>query len=47
MVNHAPRVTRRCASRVLFLNSGRILVDAPTDQAFAQLQTLGKDAYVA
>jgi energy-coupling factor transporter ATP-binding protein EcfA2 len=47
MVNHAPRVTRRCASRVLFLNSGRILVDAPTNQAFAKLQTLGKDAYVA
>ncbi len=47
MVNHAPEITRRYASRLLFFNQGRILVDAPTGQAFAQLQALGKDAYVA
>jgi energy-coupling factor transporter ATP-binding protein EcfA2 len=47
MVNHAPSVTRRYASRVLFLNDGQLVVDAPTDQAFAQLQALGRRAYVA
>jgi energy-coupling factor transporter ATP-binding protein EcfA2 len=47
MVNHAPVVTRRYATRVLFFNSGQLVVDAPTDQAFAQLQALGSNAYVA
>jgi energy-coupling factor transport system ATP-binding protein len=47
MVNHAPEITRRYASRLLFLNSGQIAVDAPTDQAFAQLHALGRSAYVA
>lgn len=46
MVNHAPNITRRCASRVLFFDDGKIVADGPTDQAFAQLQALGKDAYV-
>jgi energy-coupling factor transporter ATP-binding protein EcfA2 len=47
MVNHAPAITRRYANRVLFLNSGQIAIDAPIDQAFAQLQALGRSAYVA
>ena len=47
MVNHAPQVTRRYASRVLFFNDGQIVVDARTDPAFDQLRSLGKDAYVA
>jgi len=47
MVNHAPRTTRRYASRVLFFNDGQIVVDAPTDQAFEQLQAQGRSAYVA
>ncbi|MGD2041843.1 MAG: ATP-binding cassette domain-containing protein [Anaerolineae bacterium] len=47
MVNHAPRITHRYASRVLFFNGGQIVVDAPTGRAFAQLQAQGRDAYVA
>jgi len=47
MVNHAPNITRRYASRLLFLNNGQFIVDAPTDQALAQLQALGRNAYVA
>jgi energy-coupling factor transporter ATP-binding protein EcfA2 len=46
MVNHAPEVTRRYASRLLFFNSGQIVIDAPTGQAFDQLQRLGRNAYV-
>ena len=45
MVNHAPRITRRYASRLLFFDSGQIIVDAPTDQAFDQLRTLGNNVY--
>jgi len=47
MVNHAPEITRRYASRLLFFNGGQMVVDAPTDQATAELQALGKSAYVA
>jgi energy-coupling factor transporter ATP-binding protein EcfA2 len=47
LVNHAPEITRRYASRVLFFNDGGIIVDAPTDQAFEQLRALGRGAYVA
>jgi energy-coupling factor transport system ATP-binding protein len=46
VVSHAPAITNRYASRLLFFEEGRIVVDAPTDQAVAQLRTLGKDAYV-
>jgi energy-coupling factor transporter ATP-binding protein EcfA2 len=47
MVNHAPQVTRRYASRVLFFNDGQLAIDAPTGQAFDQLHALGKPAYAA
>ncbi len=46
MVNHAPEVTRRYASRLLFFHGGTIAIDAPTGQAFDQLRALGKSAYV-
>ncbi|MBN1815303.1 MAG: ABC transporter ATP-binding protein [Anaerolineae bacterium] len=46
LVNHAPEVTRRCASRVLFFDAGRCVVDAPSGEAFARLRDLGKEAYV-
>jgi energy-coupling factor transporter ATP-binding protein EcfA2 len=46
MVNHAPEVTRRYASRLLFFNDGRIAIDAPNGQAYDRLQALGKSAYV-
>ena len=47
MVNHAPKITRRYTSRVLFLSEGRIIVDAPTDQAFEKLKELGRQTYVS
>jgi len=47
MVNHAPEISRRYANRLLFLDNGRILVDAPAEEARAQLLAMGKDAYVA
>ena len=47
MVNHAPLITRRYASRLLFFDDGQIVVDAPTSQAFVRLQALEKEAYVA
>jgi energy-coupling factor transporter ATP-binding protein EcfA2 len=47
MVNHAPQITSHYASRLLFFNSGKIVVDAPTGDALDQLRALGKDAYVA
>jgi energy-coupling factor transport system ATP-binding protein len=46
MVNHAPESTRRYASRVIFFSKGQIVVDASTDAAFAQLQAMGRTAYV-
>jgi energy-coupling factor transporter ATP-binding protein EcfA2 len=47
MVNHAPRVTRHYASRVLFLENRRVLVDAPAPGAFDLLRDLGRKPYVA
>jgi energy-coupling factor transport system ATP-binding protein len=46
MVNHAPNATRRYASRVLFFDGGQIVADGPSGQVFAQLQAIGKGAYV-
>jgi energy-coupling factor transporter ATP-binding protein EcfA2 len=46
MVNHAPEITRRYANRVLFFNSGRAVIDAPTPEAFDRLRNLGWEAYV-
>jgi energy-coupling factor transport system ATP-binding protein len=46
MVNHAPEVTRRHASRVLFFEKGRLAVNAPAGAAFEQLEAMGKEAYL-
>jgi energy-coupling factor transporter ATP-binding protein EcfA2 len=46
LVNHAPHITRRYASRILFFADGQLAVDAPTSQAFEQLQAMGWVAYV-
>jgi energy-coupling factor transporter ATP-binding protein EcfA2 len=45
MVNHAPEITWQHASRLLFFDGGRVVVDAPTEEAFRQLETLGWQAY--
>ena len=46
MVNHAPEVTRSYASRLIFLDGGRVVVDAPPKLAFEQLAAMGREAYV-
>jgi energy-coupling factor transporter ATP-binding protein EcfA2 len=46
MVNHHPEVTRHYASRLIFFNSGQAVVDAPTEEGFRQLATLGKEVYL-
>jgi len=45
-VTHDPETTSRYADRVIFLNSGRVVVDAPTRSAFAQLAEMGYDDYL-
>jgi energy-coupling factor transporter ATP-binding protein EcfA2 len=46
MVNHHPEVTRRYASHLIFFNSGKAVVDAPTEEGFQQLAELGREAYL-
>jgi energy-coupling factor transporter ATP-binding protein EcfA2 len=46
MVNHAPEITRQYASRLLFLDAGRVVVDAPADQGLEQLGALGYESYL-
>jgi len=46
MVNHHPEVTRRYASRLIFFNDGRTIVDAPTEEGFQQLAALGREVYL-
>jgi ABC-type thiamine transport system ATPase subunit len=46
MVNHHPEVTCRYASRLIFFNDGRIVVDAPTEEGFQQLAALRKKVYL-
>jgi energy-coupling factor transport system ATP-binding protein len=45
MVNHDPEVTWRYATRLLFFESGRVVVDAPVEEGFARLAALGYQAY--
>jgi len=46
MVNHNPEVTNCYASRLIFFNGGRVVVDAPTAEGFQQLASLGWQAYL-
>ncbi len=41
MINHSLEATRRYADRLLFFAGGRLIVDAPTDAAFAELRARG------
>jgi energy-coupling factor transport system ATP-binding protein len=45
-VTHDPETTCLYSDRVLFLQGGRVLVDAPTEEAFAQLAALGLMDYL-
>ena len=46
LVTHDPRIVLRWCTRVLFVEQGRVTVDAPVRDAFAKLLELGHDAYV-
>jgi energy-coupling factor transport system ATP-binding protein len=46
MVNHAPEITMRYASRLLFFNDGQVVVDKPTEEGFRRLDVLGQGAYL-
>jgi energy-coupling factor transport system ATP-binding protein len=46
MVNHAPRLVRHYATRLVFFREGEIVVDAPAEKGFEQLASLGWHAYV-
>ncbi len=46
MVSHDPEITYRWASRVIFLEEGRVRIDAPVDAAVRQLARAGHKAYL-
>lgn len=46
LINHAPEITQRYATRLLFFDAGRLVINAPTAQAFEQLAALGYPAYL-
>jgi energy-coupling factor transport system ATP-binding protein len=46
MVNHNPKVTQQWAERLIFLEQGRLMIDAPVDAGFRQLAESGWNAYV-
>jgi len=45
-VTHDPETTRRYSDRIIFLKRGRVVVDAPTEEAFAKLADLGLKDYL-
>lgn len=46
LVNHAPEITQSYATRLIFLDAGKIVVDAPTAKGFAALTEMGKGTYL-
>jgi energy-coupling factor transporter ATP-binding protein EcfA2 len=46
MVCHEPNVVNDCCQRVLFLEKSKLLIDAPTGEAWANLARLGKVDYL-
>ncbi len=46
LINHHPELTQKYCSRVIVLNQGRLVVDAPVEDAFIQMETLGMDAFL-
>ena len=46
MVTHNPMVTQQWAERLIFLERGRLVIDAPIDEGFAQLAVWHWNAYV-
>ena len=46
MVCHEPAVVALCCQRVLFLEGGKLLCDAPVHEALKSLALLGKEEYL-
>jgi len=46
MVIHDPEIARLYCNRLLFLSEGRLVVDAPTEEAFRRLSEMGEWEYV-
>ncbi|HHW54655.1 MAG: ATP-binding cassette domain-containing protein [bacterium] len=43
---HEPEVVASCCQRVLFLEKGRLLIDAPVEEALTRLAQLGREEYL-
>lgn len=46
MACHEPAAVAACCTRVLFLEAGRLIIDAPTEEAFQELARLGYADYL-
>jgi energy-coupling factor transport system ATP-binding protein len=46
MANHNPQVTYHYASRLIFFEDGKVLIDAPTEEGFSLLAEAGKTSYL-
>jgi energy-coupling factor transporter ATP-binding protein EcfA2 len=46
MVCHEPAVVVSCCQRILFLEEGKLLIDAPVDEAMVRLARMGRDEYL-
>ena len=46
LVCHEPDVVIACCRRILFLEKGKLLINAPVDEALAQLAKMGRDEYL-
>lgn len=46
MVCHEPAVVVSCCQRILFLEEGKLVIDAPVEEALARLARMGRDEYL-
>ncbi len=46
MICHEPEVVHSCCQRVLFLEQGKLLINAPVKEAFCQLEKMGRREYL-
>jgi len=46
MIGHDPDIVRRYATRLLFFDAGRLVIDAPCESGFERLAATGRNAYL-
>lgn len=46
MVCHEPDLVASSCHRILFLNQGKLLIDAPVNEALVQLAQMGMEEYL-